>query len=138
MIRQDLKDLINKHKPIERLNNNNNNNNNNDNTNNNTDNTSNTNNNNTDKDNDNDNNTELGEWKIVLKMYIKCSSTKSFNETRTMHPNSKQVEVCMGSDSENVIDTLFNTLLQNFQRMQETSSERGSEFIPESVNIIRV
>ena len=42
----------------------------------------------------------------------------------------------MGSDTENVIDTLFNTLLQNFQRIQETSNERGSEFIPDSVELL--
>ena len=69
-------------------------------------------------------------------MYIKCISTKCFNEPRTMHPKSKQVEVYMGSDTENVIDTLFNTLLQNFQRIQETSNERGSEFIPDSVEVL--
>ena len=33
---------------------------------------------------------------------------------------SKPVEIFMDSDTENVIDTLFNTLLQNFQRAQET------------------
>ena len=42
----------------------------------------------------------------------------------------------MGSDTENVIDTLFNTLLQNFQRAQETSNERGIEFIPDSVELL--
>ena len=141
MIRPDLRDLINKHKPIERLNNNNNNtdntnnNNNNNNTNNNdTDNTKNTDTNN--NNNNNNNNTDRGEWKIMLRMYIKCISTKSFDETRTMHPKSKQVEFYMGSDTENVINTLFNTLLQNFQRIQETSNERGSEFIPDSVEIL--
>ena len=36
----------------------------------------------------------------------------------------------MGSDTENVIDTLFNTCIQ------ETSNERGSEFIPDSVEIL--
>ena len=88
MIRQDLRDLINKHKPIERLNDNNNNNNNNidnntDNTNNtknNTDNTNNTKNNNNDDDNNNNNNNntdnEHGEWKIMLRIYIKCISAK--------------------------------------------------------------
>ena len=50
----------------------------------------------------------------MLRMYIKCISTKSFIEARTMHPKSRQVEVYMGNDTENVIDTLFNTLLQNF------------------------
>ena len=58
---QDLRNLINRHKPIERLNNNTDNNNidNNiaDNTNNN--------------DADNNNNTNRGEWKIMLRMYIK-------------------------------------------------------------------
>ena len=63
-------------------------------------------------------------------MYIKCISTKRFNETRTIHPKSRQVEIYMGSDTENVIDTLFNTLLQNFQRIQEISNETGSGFIP--------
>ena len=53
-----------------------------------------------------------------------------------MHPKSKQVEVYMGSDTENVIDTLFNTLLRNFQRIQETSNERGSECIPDSVEVL--
>ena len=53
----------------------------------------------------------------MLRMHIKCISTKSFDETCTMHPKSKQVEFYMGSDTENVINTLFNTLLQNFQRI---------------------
>ena len=39
----------------------------------------------------------------------------------------------MGSDTEDVVDTLFNTILQRFQKPQETSNNKGSEFIPESV-----
>ena len=42
----------------------------------------------------------------------------------------------MGSDTENVIDTHFNTLLQNFQCIQETSNKRGSEFIPDSIEVL--
>ena len=110
--------MINRYKPIEILNNNNN----------------------TDKDNNNDNDadndTDRGEWKISLTMHIRCISTKRFIETRTMHPKSRQVEFYMGSNTENVIDTLFNTLLQNFQLIQETSNERGSEFIPDSVELL--
>ena len=78
----------------------------------------------------------MKKWKIILRMYIKCISTNSFNETRTMHPKSRKVKVYMGSDTENVIDTLFKTLLQNSQRIQETSNERGSEFIPDSVELL--
>ena len=77
MIRPDLGDLINRHKQIKRLNNNNN------------------------------NNTDRGEWKIMLIMHIKRISTKCFIETRTMHPKSRQVEVYMGSVTENVIDILL-------------------------------
>ena len=42
----------------------------------------------------------------------------------------------MGSDTEDVIDTLFNTILQRFQQAQETSNDKGSEFIPESVELL--
>ena len=72
----------------------------------------------------------------MLRTYIKCISTKSFNETRTMHPKSWQVEFYMGSDTENVNNTLCNTLLQNFQLIKETSNERGSEFIPDRVELL--
>ena len=72
----------------------------------------------------------------MLRMYIKCISTKSFNETRTMHRKSRQVESYMASDTENGIDTLFNTLLQNFHLIQETSNERGNKFIPDSAELL--
>ena len=42
----------------------------------------------------------------------------------------------MGGDTKDVIDKLFNTLLQRFQNAQETSNERGSEFIPDSVEVL--
>ena len=42
----------------------------------------------------------------------------------------------MGGDTKDVIDKLFNTLLQRFQNAQETSNERGSEFIPDSVELL--
>ena len=123
MIRPYLRDLINKHKSIERLNNNNTDTDNNDNNNNNDDKSNNDNNN-----NNNNNNIECGEWKIILRMYINCISTKSFNETSAMHPKRKQVKVYMGSDTENVIDALFNTLLQNFQCIHQMK-EKANLFL---------
>ena len=42
----------------------------------------------------------------------------------------------MGSDPNDVIDRLFNMLLQRFQRAQETSNERASEFIPDSIELL--
>ena len=90
MIRPDLRDLINKHKPIEELNNN----------------------------NDTDNNdTDCGEWKIQLSIIMSCISTKSFNKKCTMHSKSKAVEVYMGINTGDVIYTLFNTLLHHISRL---------------------
>ena len=100
-----LRDLLNEHKPTAELNNNNNNNNN------------------------------KAEWKIQLQMHIKCISTKSFENKRTMNPKSEPVEIFMGSNTKDVIDKLFNTLLQRFQKAQQKSNERGSEFIPDSVEL---
>ena len=78
--------------------------------------------------------TDRAEWKIQLTMQNSCISTRSFAETRTLYTKSKLVELFMGSNTEDVIDKLFNTL-NRFQRAQETSHERGSEFIPDSVEL---
>ena len=69
-------------------------------------------------------------------MQNSCISTKNFEENRTKYSASEPVEVFMGSHTEDVIDTLFNTTLQRFQQAQETSNDNGSEFIPESVELL--
>ena len=79
---------------------------------------------------------DRAEWKIQLTMQNSCISTRSFEETRTIYTKSEPVEIFMGSNTEDVIDKLFNTLLQRFQNAQETSNERGSEFIPDSVELL--
>ena len=86
MIRPYLRDLINEDAATMELNNNNSNNNNND--------------------------TDCGEWKIQLTMQNSCISSRSFEDKRTIYSKSKPVEIYMGSDTENVIDTIFNMLLQ--------------------------
>ena len=42
-------------------------------------------------------------------MIISCISTRPFKDKRTIHIKSEAVEVYMGIDTKNVIDTLFNT-----------------------------
>ena len=69
-------------------------------------------------------------------MQNSCISTKSFEETHTIYTKSEALEVFMGSDTENVIDALFKTLLQRFQLAQGPSNKRGSEFIPDSVELL--
>ena len=121
LIRPYLRDLINEHKLTAELNDNNDNNNNKSNNNNNS---------------NNNNSNNRTEWNIQLTMHISCISTKSFEDKRTMHPKSEPVEIFIGSNTKDVIDKLFNTLLQRFQKSQETSNERGSKFFTDSVELL--
>ena len=106
MIRSYLKDLINDHKIPMEL---------------------------TDKVNNND--IKIGEWKIQLVMLNNCISSKNFEETRSIYYRNN-IEIFMGSDADDIIDKLFDTILQRFQEARETSNERGSEFIHESVGLL--
>ena len=63
-------------------------------------------------------------------------SDNNFEDTRTLYSASKPVEIFMGSDTENCIDTLFNTLLERIQKAIETWNERGSGFTHESVALL--
>ena len=63
-------------------------------------------------------------------------SVKDFEDIRTIYSASKPVEVFMGSNTENVIDTLFNTILDRIQQAMEISNERGSRFTHDSVGLL--
>ena len=81
-------------------------------------------------------NTDCAEWKIQLTMQNSCISTKNFEETCTIYTKSEPIEIFVGSNTEDVINKLFNTLLQRFQQAQEKSNDNGSEFIPDSVKLL--
>ena len=106
MIRPYLRDLINEHNPIDEP---------------------------IDESNDD---TDREEWKIQLTMQNSYISTKSFEDARTIYTKSEALEIFIGSDTNDVIDRRFNTLLQRFHRAKETSNKRGSEFIPDSVELL--
>ena len=55
---------------------------------------------------------DRAEWKIQLVMQNNFISDKTFKDIRTIYSTSKPIEIYMGSDRENVIDTLFNTILE--------------------------
>ena len=63
-------------------------------------------------------------------------SDKYFEDTCTIYLTSKPVEILMGSDIENAIDTLVNTILDRIQQGIDTSNERGSGFTHESVALL--
>ena len=82
------------------------------------------------------NNTDRAEWKIQLVMQNNFISDKDFKDTQTVYSASKPVEIFMGSDTNENIDKLFNTILERIQQARETSNERGSGFSHESVALL--
>ena len=57
-----------------------------------------------------------GEWKIQLTAEINFTSFKpDSNETRIMYTKSINAEIMIGSDTNEVIEDLFKSLLQGYQ-----------------------
>ena len=76
----------------------------------------------------NDKENDRAEWKIQLVIQNNFISDKNFEDTRTIYSASKPIKIYMGSDTENVIDTLFYIILERIQKTIEPSNERGSGF----------
>ena len=79
--------------------------------------------------------TQFEEWKIQLTMSINFISSKDSDETRNMHTKSDNIEIMMGSETDDIIDELFNFFLQKYQEGLEESMRR-SEFIFDSVDLL--
>ena len=79
--------------------------------------------------------TQFGEWKIQLTMSIKFISSKDYNEIRIMYTKSDNIEIMMGSKTDDIIDELFKSLLQKYQEGLEESM-RGSEFVFDSPDLL--
>ena len=54
-------------------------------------------------------------WKIQLTMSINFISSKDSDEPRTMHTKSNNVEIMMGSETDEIIKKLFESFLQKYQ-----------------------
>ena len=55
------------------------------------------------------------EWKIQLTMQINFISSKDSEETRTMYTKSHNIEIMMGNETDEIIEKLFESLLQNYK-----------------------
>ena len=75
------------------------------------------------------------EWKIQLTMVINFISSKDSDETRTMHTKSNNVEIVMGSETDEIVEEIFESFLQKYQERLEESM-RGSEFAYDSVDAL--
>ena len=75
-----------------------------------------------------------GEWEIHLKIAINFISSKDSDETCTMHTESNNIEIIMGSETDEIIEEFFASLLQRSQEGLEESM-KGSEFIFDRVGV---
>ena len=64
-----------------------------------------------------------GEWIIQLTVEINSIKQDS-NETHIMHTKSDNAEIMIGSDTNEVIEDLFKSLLQRYQEKLEEKNER--------------
>ena len=69
-----------------------------------------------------------GEWKVQLIANINFISLKpGSDETRIMHTRSDNKEITNGSDTDEVIEELFESFLQRYEQSLEEKM-KGSEF----------
>ena len=61
--------------------------------------------------------------------------SKDSRETRTMHNKNRSIEIMMGSEKNDNIKELRESLLQNYQEGLEESM-RGSEFVDDSIDLL--
>ena len=66
-----------------------------------------------------------GEWKIHLTMAINFFSSKNSEETCTMYSKSDNIEVMMGSETDEIIEELFDSFLQRCQKNFEELIRRS-------------
>ena len=77
-----------------------------------------------------------GEWIIRLTAKINfISSIPDSNETRIMYAKSDNLEIMIGSDTNEVIEDLFKSLLQRYQENLEEKM-KGSDFVFDGVDAL--
>ena len=75
------------------------------------------------------------EWKIQLTMQINFISSKDSEETSTMHTKSHNIEIMMGNETDEIIEKLFESVLQNYQKDLKESM-RVSGFVRDSIDLL--
>ena len=76
-----------------------------------------------------------GEWEIQLTIAINFISSKDSYETHIMCSKSNKIKIMMGSETDEIIKELFESLLQKCQEGLEESM-KGSDFVIDSVDVL--
>ena len=63
------------------------------------------------------------------------SSLPDSDETRIMHPTSDNIKIMMGSETDEIIEELFKSLLQRYQKGL-VESMKGRHFTFDGVNAL--
>ena len=70
----------------------------------------------------------FGEWKIQLIIQIIFICSLDTGEIRTMDSKSDNIEIMMGSETDDIIDELLKFFLQRYQEKLEEKWEDASLF----------
>ena len=74
-------------------------------------------------------------WKIQLTMKIIFIPISNYNNKRSLYVKTKNVEIMMGSDTDEIVKELFESILQKYEELIEHSS-KNSGFALESVELV--
>ena len=71
-------------------------------------------------------------------MQVNFTFSKDSEETRAMHTKSHNIEIMMGNKTDEIIKTLFKSLLQNYHKDLEESMRRyiPNRYIPNSIDLL--
>ena len=78
---------------------------------------------------------QFGKWKIQLTMRINFISSKDSEETCTMHTKIDNVEIMIDSETNDIIDELFESRLQRYQEELEKPIW-GGELVLNKVDLL--
>ena len=79
--------------------------------------------------------TQFGKWKIQLTISINFISSKDSDETHNMHTKSNNIEIMVGSETDEIIEELFKSLLKRYQEGL-VGLMKGNDLIFDSVNLL--
>ena len=68
-------------------------------------------------------------------MIINFISSKDSHDIRTMHTKSNNIEIMMGNETDEIIEELFESLLQRYQAGLEEKMKEN-EFVFDSVDLL--
>ena len=77
-----------------------------------------------------------GEWKVQLTIEVNFASLKPGSDVaRIMYTRSDNVEIMFGDDNDDIIEQLFESLLQKYEENLQNKM-KGSDFEFDGVNFL--